>query len=46
MAKSQSKWNKIYQKQRNNQLMRAWNKTKKEATIVGERHYKNILAKR
>ena len=46
MVKSQSRWNRIYQKQRNNQLMRAWNKTKKEATIVGERYYKNILAKR
>ncbi|CAI3262045.1 hypothetical protein CIRMBP1206_00135 [Enterococcus cecorum] len=46
MAKSQSRWNKVYQKQRNNQLMRAWKKTKKEAVIVGERYYKNILAKR
>lgn len=46
MAKSQNRWNKIYQKQRNNQLMRAWKKTKKEATFVGERHYKNLLDKR
>ena len=46
MAKSQSRWNRIYQKQRNNQLMRAWNKTKKEAVIIGERHYEDFLAKR
>lgn len=46
MAKSQSRWNKVYQKQRNNQLMRAWNKSKKEATLVGKGCYKNILAKR
>ena len=46
MAKSQSKWNKIYQKQRNNQLMRAWKKTKKEAVVVGKGCYKNILGKR
>lgn len=46
MAKSQSKWNKIYQKQRSNQLMRAWNKTKKEVVIVGRGCYKNILGKR
>ena len=37
MAKSQSKWNKIYQKQRNNQLMRVWNKTKKEVVKTGVR---------
>lgn len=35
--KSQSKWNKIYQKQRNNQLMRSWNKTKKEVVKTGVR---------
>ena len=37
MAKSQSRWNKVYQKQRNNQLMRAWNKTKKDfgKTLIG-----------
>lgn len=46
MAKSQSRWNKIYQKQRNNQLMRAWNKTKKEVTSSGQRHNQNILGKR
>lgn len=46
MAKSQSRWNRIYQKQRNNQLMRAWKKTKKEAVIVGKRYNQNILAKR
>lgn len=46
MAKSQSRWNRIYQKQRNNQLMRAWNKTKREATLVGKGCYKNILGKR
>ena len=46
MAKSQSKWNKIYQKQRNNQLMRAWKKTKKEATFVGREYYTDFLAKR
>ncbi|CAI3487319.1 hypothetical protein CIRMBP1229_02230 [Enterococcus cecorum] len=46
MAKSQSRWNKVYQKQRNNQLMRAWNKSKKEAGLVGKGYYKNILAKR
>lgn len=46
MAKSQNRWNKVYQKQRNNQLMRAWNKSKKEAVIVGRGYYKNILAKR
>lgn len=46
MAKSQSRWNRIYQKQRNKQLMREWNKTKKEATLVGERHYRNLLDKR
>lgn len=46
MAKSQSRWNRIYQKQRNNQLMRAWKKTKKEATVVGKRYYENILDKR
>lgn len=46
MAKSQSRWNKVYQKQRNNQLMRAWNKSKKEAVIVGERYYEDFLAKR
>ena len=46
MAKSQSRWNRIYQKQRNNQLMRAWNKTKKEATFVGKRYYENLLGKR
>lgn len=37
MAKSQSKWNKIYQRQRNNQLMRAWNKSKKEVVKTGVR---------
>ena len=37
MAKSQSKWNNIYQKQRNNQLMRAWDKTKKEVVKTGVR---------
>lgn len=46
MAKSQSKWNKIYQKQRNNQLMRAWNKTKKDVRECGQRHNQNILDKR
>ena len=46
MTKSQNRWNKVYQKQRNTQLMRAWNKTKKEAVIVGRGYYKNILAKR
>ena len=46
MAKSQSKWNKIYQKQRNNQLMRAWNKSKKEVIFIGQRHNQNILGKR
>ena len=46
MAKSQSRWNKIYQKQRNKQLMREWNKTKKEATLVGKRYHENILGKR
>lgn len=46
MAKSQSRWNKVYQKQRNNQLMRAWNKTKKEAVIVGQEYYTDFLAKR
>lgn len=46
MAKTQSRWNKIYQKQRNNQLMRAWNKTKKEAVIVGQEYYTDFLAKR
>ena len=46
MAKSQSKWNTIYQKQRNNQLMRAWNKTKKEVISSGQRHNQNILGKR
>lgn len=46
MAKSQSKWNKIYQKQRNNQLMRAWNKTKKEVIFSGQRYNQNLLGKR
>lgn len=46
MAKSQSRWNRIYQKQRNNQLMRAWNKTKKEVASSGQRYHQNILAKR
>ena len=46
MAKSQSKRNKIYQKQRNNQLMRAWNKTKKEVASSGQRYHQNILGKR
>ena len=46
MAKSQSRWNKVYQKQRNNQLIRAWNKTMNEAVIVGKGCYKNILGKR
>ena len=46
MAKSQSRWNKVYQKQRNNQLMRAWNKSKKEVISSGQKHNQNILAKR
>ncbi|MDZ5548359.1 hypothetical protein [Enterococcus cecorum] len=46
MAKSQSRWNRIYQKQRNNQLMRAWNKTKKEVASSGQRYHQNILGKR
>lgn len=46
MAKSQSRWNKIYQKQRNNQLMRAWNKSKKEVTSSGQRYNQNLLGKR
>ncbi|RBR32301.1 hypothetical protein EB06_01185 [Enterococcus cecorum] len=46
MAKSQSRWNRIYQKQRNNQLMRAWNKTKKEVTFSEQRYNQNILGKR
>ena len=46
MAKSQSKWNKIYQKQRNNQLMRAWNKSKKEVISGGQRHNQSVLGKR
>lgn len=46
MAKSQSRWNKVYQKQRNNQLMRAWKKSKKEATIIGQRYNQNLLDKR
>ena len=46
MAKSQSRWNKVYQKQRNNQLMRAWNKTKKEGRECGQRHNQNLLDKR
>lgn len=46
MAKSQSRWNRIYQKQRNNQLMRAWKKTKKEAVIIGARYNQNLLGKR
>lgn len=33
-------------KQRNNQQMRAWNKTKKEVVIVGVRYYEDFLAKR
>lgn len=33
-------------KQRNNQLMRAWNKSKKEVVIVGARYYEDFLAKR
>lgn len=37
MAKSQSRWNKVYQKQRNNQLMRAWNNSKKEVVKIGVR---------
>lgn len=46
MAKSQSRWNKVYQKQRDNQLMRAWNKTKKEVASSGQRYHQNILGKR
>lgn len=46
MTKSQSRWNKVYQKQRNNQLMRAWNKTKKEVASSGQRYHQNILGKR
>ncbi len=46
MAKSQSRWNKVYQKHRNNQLMRAWNKTKKEVASSGQRYHQNILGKR
>ena len=46
MAKSQNRWNKVHQKQRNNQLMRAWNKTKKEGVIVGAQYYEDFLAKR
>lgn len=46
MAKSQSRWNRIYQKQRNNQLMRVWNKTKKEVISSGRRYNQNILGKR
>ncbi|CAI3345041.1 hypothetical protein V4S28_07810 [Enterococcus cecorum] len=46
MAKSQNRWNKVYQKQRNNQLMRAWNKTKKEVASSGQRYHQNILGKR
>ena len=37
MAKSQNRWNKVYQKQRNNQLMRAWNNSKKEVVKTGVR---------
>lgn len=46
MTKPQNRWNKVYQKKRNNQLMRMWNKTKKEAVIVGARYYEDFLAKR
>lgn len=46
MAKSQNRWNRIYQKQRNNQLMRAWNKSKKGARECGQRYNQNILGKR
>ena len=46
MAKSQNRWNRIYQKQRNNQLMRAWNKTKKEAQECGKQYNQNLLGKR
>lgn len=46
MAKSQNRWNRIYQKQRNNQLIRAWNKTKKEGRECGQRYNQNFLAKR
>ena len=46
MAKSQNRWNKVYQKQRNNQLIRAWNKTKKEVASSGQRYHQNILGKR
>ena len=46
MAKSQSRWNKVYQKQRNNQLMRAWNKTKKEVISSEQRYNQNLLDKR
>ena len=45
MDKSQSRWNRIYQKQRNNQLMRAWNKKKKEVILSGKRNNQNILGK-
>lgn len=43
MAKSQSRWNKIYQKQRNNQLMRAWKKTRvvKTGVRLDERRSRN-----
>lgn len=37
MSKSQNRWNKVYHKQRNNQLMRAWNKSKKEVVKTGVR---------
>ena len=46
MAKSQSRWNRIYQKQRNNQLMRAWKKSNKGVISSGKRYYENILDKR
>lgn len=46
MAKSQSRWNRIYQKQRNNQLMRAWKKTKKGVISSGQRYNQNLLDKR
>jgi len=46
MAKSQSRWNRIYQKQRNNQLMRAWKKSNKGVISSEQRYNQNLLAKR
>ena len=37
MAKSQSRWNRIYQKQRNNQSMSACKQTEKEVVKIGVR---------